>query len=89
MLTHSLTHLLVEARVEELHRAARNYGQSRRLSVAAREDDRSPTAGFATLVTRTIRRVLRGGRSAGDEAAAIHSFDVVRHGSTGAWSRQS
>jgi hypothetical protein len=89
MLSHTLTHLLVEARVEELHRARRNYGPDRGLSLTASEDDRSPTAAFATFFTRTITRVFDGRRSAADEAAAIHRFELVGHGSTATWSRQS
>ena len=89
MLSNSLTHLLVEARVDDLHRASRNSGRTRRLAATAGEDSRVPRAPFATRVTRAITRVFIGGRSAGDEAAAIHSFDVVGHGSTAPWSRQS
>jgi hypothetical protein len=91
MLSNSVTHLLVEARVEDLHRASRNSGRNRRLSnsATAGEDSRSPRAPFATRVTRTITRVFIGGRSAADEAAAIHTFDVVGHGSIATWSRQS
>jgi hypothetical protein len=76
MLSNSLTHLLVEARVEDLHRASRNSGRTRRVSATAGEDSRSARAPFATRVSRTITRVFIGGRSAADEAAAIHSFDV-------------
>ena len=89
MLSNSVTHLLVEARVEDLHRASRNSGRTRRVSATAGEDSRSPRAPFATRVTRTITRVFIGGRSAGDEAAAIHSVDVVGHRSIATWSRQS
>jgi hypothetical protein len=89
MLSNSVTHLLVEARVEDLHRASRNSGRTRRLSATAGEDSRLPRARFATCVTRTITRVFTGGRSAADEAPVIHSFDVVGHGSTATWSRQS
>jgi hypothetical protein len=89
MLNNSVTHLLVEARVEDLHRASRNSGRTRLLSATAGEDSRWPRAPFAARVTRTITRVFIGGRSAGDEAAAIHSFDVVGHGPTVTWSRQS
>ncbi len=85
MPSHTLTHLLVEARVEELHRARRNYGPDRGLSLTANEDDRSPTAAFATFITR----VFHGRRSAADEAASIHRFELIRHGSTSTWSRQS
>ena len=89
MLSNSVTHLLVEARVEDLHRASRNSGRTGRLSATAGEDSRSPRAPFATRVTRTVRRVFIGGRSAGDGAAAIDSFDVVGHGSIAKWSRRS
>ena len=89
MLSNSLTHLLVEARVADLHQAARNSGRTRRLSATASEDARAPRAPFATRVTRAITRIFIGGRSAGDEAPAIHSFDVVGHASTAPWSRQS
>jgi hypothetical protein len=68
MLSNSLTHLLVEARVEDLHRASRTSGRTRRVSATAGEDSRSARAPFT--------RVFIGGRSAADEAAAIHSFDV-------------
>jgi hypothetical protein len=89
MLSNSLTHLLVEARVEDLHRASPNSGRTRRLSATAGEDSHPPRAPFATRVARAITHVFIGGRSAAHEAAAIHSFDVVEHGSTAAWSRQS
>jgi hypothetical protein len=89
MLSNSVTHLLVEARVEDLHRASRNSGRACRLSATAGEDSRSPRAPFATRGTRTITRVFIGCRSAGDEAAASHSFDVVGHGSAATWSRPS
>ena len=87
MLHPSLTNLLVEARVETLHRAARNYSCSRRVSGTTREINRSPAGAVASRITRAIARVFDGGRSAGDEAAAIHA--VVGHGSTVTWSPRS
>lgn len=47
MFSPSFSHLLVEARVEELHRAARNAGGHRRHSAAS---------ALATVVTRTSIR---------------------------------
>jgi hypothetical protein len=50
MFSPSFSNVLVEARVEQLHRAARNGGRGRRRSGTARHS--APTA-FATVVTRT------------------------------------
>ena len=86
MLSSSLTNLLVEARVQDLHRAARNNGRGRRVSATAGEVDRSPTAALATRVTRAITGVFNGARSADDDAAAIHGFGLVGHSSAATWS---
>jgi hypothetical protein len=40
-------------------------------------------------VTRAIRRVFAGGGLAGDEAAAVHGFELVGHRSTATWSPRS
>ena len=87
MLNPSLTHLLVEARIETLHQAARNDGRSRRVSGTARQIDRSPSGSTASPVTRVLARVFDRGRPAREEAAAIHA--VIRHGSPATWSQRS
>jgi hypothetical protein len=87
MLSPSLTHLLVEARIETLHQAARNDGCSRGVSGTARQIDRSPSGSTASIVTRVLARVFHRGRPARDEAAAIHA--VIRHGSAATWSQRS
>lgn len=75
MLSYSLTNQLVQARVEDLHRAARNDGRSRRLSGTAGEIDRSRAGAVTNCVTRAIVRLFDGGRPAGDDAAAIPGFE--------------
>ena len=85
MLSSSLTSLLVEARVQDLHHAARNDGRGRRLSRTAGEVDCSPTAALAIRVARAITGVFNGARSADDDAAAIHGFELARHGSAASW----
>ena len=86
MLSSSLTNLLVEARVQDLHRAMRNDRRGRRLSPTAGEVELSPTAALATRVTRAVTGVFNGARSADDNAAAIHGFELVGHGSAATWS---
>jgi hypothetical protein len=49
MFSPSISTLLVEARVEALHRAARNGGRRRDVTAARR----SPAAALASVVTRT------------------------------------
>jgi hypothetical protein len=58
MLNSSLTSLLVEARVESLHRAGRNDHRSRSVAGAATQNDRSPAGAIAGHVARTIARVF-------------------------------
>lgn len=88
MLTPSLTNLLVEARVEQLHRAARNGGRSRRLSTAS-DTDRSPAAAVAARIRSALARVFDGGHATGDGVAAIHTFESVGDSSIATGSRQS
>lgn len=87
MLNPSLSNLLVEARIETLHQAARNDGRGRRGSGPAGQIDRSPSGSTASPVTRVLARVFDRGRRTRDEAAGIHA--VIRHGSAATWSQQS
>jgi hypothetical protein len=86
MLHPVLTNLLIEARVETLHRAARNAGCSRRVSGTTIEISRSPARPVASRITRAIARVFDGARCASDKAAVDA---VVGHGSTVTWSSRS
>jgi len=88
MLNPSVTQLLVQPRVEEIHRAARNDGHSRRLSATAGEIDGSPAAALAGGVARAITRAFDGARSPDDEAAATYGFELLGHSSSATWSRR-
>lgn len=89
MLSSSLTNLVAEGRVQDLHRAARNDGRARRISATARQVDHSPAAALVARVTRAITRVFDGARSADDDAAALHEFGLLAHSSAATWSRRS
>ncbi|MBV9943808.1 MAG: hypothetical protein JO262_16895 [Solirubrobacterales bacterium] len=87
MLSPTLTNLLVEARVEELHRASCHHSRSPRGSATARQIEPSAAAALATRIRRAIARLFDRSRLADEEAAAIHA--VVAHRPPAAWSRLS
>ena len=84
MFNPSLSQLLVEARVEQIHRAARNDGRGRRAQ-RRRQVDRSPRA-RASRVTRAVARAFDGGRSASDDAAGVHGFESSAMARATTWS---
>jgi hypothetical protein len=74
MFSRSTQSLLVQARVEELHRVART--------------SKRPAAPPSTLVRGVLDRVFEGGRGWTDEAAAMHRVQIVGHPTTTDWSRR-
>jgi hypothetical protein len=74
MFNPSFTNLLVQARVEQLHQAARNNGRGRSI---------------ATRVARSVGRTFDAARSAAGDAVAIRGVEFAGHGSTTAWSPRS
>jgi hypothetical protein len=78
MFNPSLSQLLVEARVEQIHRAARNDGRN--------QIDRPAAGALASRVARAIARAFDAGRSAGDAAGTIRGLEFAGHGSTTTWS---
>jgi hypothetical protein len=88
MLSRPTQSLLVQARVEELHRVAQT--SNRRNAVARHSSDvnRPETAPPSTRVKRALGRVFDGRPAGSDEAAAIHGVQLVGHASATNWSRQ-
>jgi hypothetical protein len=82
MFNPSITQSLVQTRVEDIHRAARSNGRSRRLSRPP-----SPADALAGRFNRAIARVFDAGRRpAADDAVAIPSFELVGDSSSATWS---
>ena len=81
MFNPSITRQLVEARVEQIHRGARNDGRN--------DVDRPVAGALANRVARSVARAFEAARSAGDTAAAIRGFEFAGHGSTTTWSPRS
>jgi len=73
MYSSSLQRLLVQAKTEELHRAAHTYNRGRDIS-------RPPTP-FSTHIRRAINRLLADGPAVNEEAAPVHRFKLVGHSS--------
>jgi hypothetical protein len=59
MLNSSISNLLADSRVQDLHRAARYDGRARDISATARQVDHSPAAALAARV----KRAITGGQS--------------------------
>ena len=68
--------LLVQARIEELHRAARTSNR-RRAAAPASDVNRPDAVPLSTLVKRALGRVFDGGPARSDDAAAIHGAQHV------------
>jgi hypothetical protein len=81
MFNPSVTHQLVEARVEQIHRAARNDGRE--------QVDRTVAGALANRIARSVARAFEAAHSAGDAAAGIRGFEFAGHGSITTWSRRS
>ena len=74
MLNPSFQSLMVQARVEDLHRAGQTYNRGR-------DVNGRPAAQLSTRIQRAINRVFAGGSTLHDEAAPIHGFEIVGHSS--------
>ena len=70
----ALSSQLVEAHLQELHRAAQAYNRGR-------DVNRPSAAQLSTRIKRAINRVLAPGPAANDEAAPSHGFELVGHSS--------
>lgn len=81
MFNPSITQLLVQARVEDIHRAARSDGPSRRLSGTP-----SRAGALASRFNRAIARVFDAGRRGADDGLAVPGFELVGDGSSATWS---
>ena len=88
MLSQPTQSLLVQARVEELHRVAQFSNRRNAVAVPSSDVSRPERAPLPTLFKRALGRVFDGGRAGSDEAAAIHGVQFVAHTSTTNWSPQ-
>jgi hypothetical protein len=88
MFSPAIQGLLVQARVEELHRAAQT--SNRRIAIATPGSDvnRPEAVPLTTLVKRGLGRVFDGGLPRSDEPAASHGAQLVGHTSTTNWSQR-
>ena len=87
MFSQPIQTLLVQARVEELHRVART--SNRAGAIAAYGSGANRVAPVSTLVKRALSRVFDVGRAGSDEVAAITGVQLVGHPSTTSSSHRS
>lgn len=70
---------LVQARVEELHRAAHTPNRRSAVATPGSDINRPVAVPLSTMVKRTLNRVFAGGLASSDEFAAIHGVQFVGH----------
>jgi hypothetical protein len=88
MFSQPIQTLLVQARVEELHRVARTSNRAGAIAAYGSGANRR-VAPVSTLVKRALSRVFDVGRAGSDEVAAIPSVQLVGHPSTTSSSHRS
>lgn len=81
MFNPSVSQLLVQARVEDIHRAARSDGPRRRLTGTP-----SRAGTLASRFHPAIARVFDAGRRGAGDALAVPGFELVGDSSSATWS---
>jgi hypothetical protein len=66
----SFQSLMIQARVEDLHRAAHTYDRGR-------DVNRLPAAQLSTRIQRSINRVFAGGSALNDEAESLYGCELA------------
>ena len=70
MFNPSFQSVMIQARVEDLHRAAQSYD-------CGRDVNRLPSAQLSTRIQRAINRLFAGGSALNDEAESPHGFELA------------
>ena len=81
MFSPTIQGLLVQARVEELHRAAQTSNRRSPIAAPGSDDNRPEAVPLTTLIKRALGRVFDGGLASSDEPAAIHGVELIGHSS--------
>ncbi len=80
MFSPTIQGLLVQARVEELHRAAQTSNRRSPIAAPGSDDNRPQAVPLTTLIKRALGRVFDGLASS-EEPAAIHGVELLGHSS--------